>query len=186
MKKQEKYILIDKKLLEQFQIAPKTAFKQMFDTYYMQLCVYAVQLGDSFEMAEDVVQNTLLYFWEKKYYNQITNNLRGYLFHAVRNAMIFELKKNNQISMEELSGLQIAIPEEVPDKAEWEEREKQLLEDLSALPLQEVLAVQKVILENKRYKEAAEELHISINTLKTHLSRALSRLRKKHCLMFFF
>ena len=43
-----------------------------------------------------------------------------------------------------------------------------------------------VILENKKYKEAAEELNISVNTLKTYLSRALKKLRKDNNLMNFF
>lgn len=186
MGNKEQYIAIDTELLDLYKKNPEAAFKQMFDTYYMQLCVYAVQLGDSFELAEDIVQNTLLYFWEKKYYRKIESNLRNYLFHAVRNALLTELKRQNQVSMEELSGLQIAVFDDFPEPDEWAMREKRLLEDLATLPEQEILAVQKVILENKKYKEAAHELQISVNTLKTHLSRALSKLRSKHCLIYFF
>lgn len=43
-----------------------------------------------------------------------------------------------------------------------------------------------VIMENKKYKEAAEELHISVNTLKTHLTRALKQLRKEYNLHSLF
>ena len=57
------------------------------------------------------------------------------------------------------------------------------MEELEKLPKQELSAVQAVILENKKYKEAAEELNISVNTLKTHLSRALKRLRKDNNLI---
>lgn len=88
--------------------------------------------------------------------------------------------------MEELSGMKIDIPDEYPDREELYERERQLMADLEKLPRQEVLAVKTVILESKKYKEAAEELQISVNTLKTHLSRALGKLRKNHNLMIFF
>ena len=50
------YVEKDKHLLTLFRIAPERAFREMFDVYYMQLCVYVVQLTDSFDMAEDVVQ----------------------------------------------------------------------------------------------------------------------------------
>ena len=186
MNRNAEYAHQDKKLLELFQTAPERAFRQLFDAYHMQLCVYVVQLTDSFDMAEDVVQEVMVYFWEKKYYKQVTENLRGYLFYAVRNAALLALKKNSRISMEEISGMKIDIPDEFSDKEEWQEKEKQLMEDLEKLPQQEMAAVKAVILENKKYKEAAEELQISVNTLKTHLSRALSKLRKKHNLMIFF
>ncbi|GAE84688.1 RNA polymerase sigma factor [Bacteroides reticulotermitis] len=54
---------------------------------------------------------------------------------------------------------------------------------LDELPEQERKALYRVVIENKRYKEAAEELHISVNTLKSYLSRALKRLRKNDKLM---
>ena len=46
------------------------------------------------------------------------------------------------------------------------------------MPEQEYNVLVKIILEDKKYKEVAEELHISINTVKTHLSRALKMLRR--------
>ena len=64
-----------------------------------------MQLTDSFEMAEDIVQDFFIYFWEKKYYLKINQNLRYYLYLSVRHAAINTLQKNNMLSMEELSGL---------------------------------------------------------------------------------
>ena len=45
----------DKYILELFQTSPKEAFRLLFDAYHMKLCIYAVQLTDSFEMSEDIV-----------------------------------------------------------------------------------------------------------------------------------
>lgn len=85
--------------------------------------------------------------------------------------------------MEELFDTEIDITESITDEEELREREKKIMEELEKLPKQELSAVQAVILENKKYKEAAEELNISVNTLKTHLSRALKRLRKDNNLI---
>lgn len=90
------------------------------------------------------------------------------------------------LSMEELSGINMSIPEEFADEEEREERNKALLEKLKKLPPQELEVIRAVVMENKKYKEAAEELHISVNTLKTHLSRALKRLRKEYNLTSLF
>lgn len=176
----------DKNILELFQTSPKEALRLLFDAYHLKLCVYAVQLTDSFEMAEDIVQDFFVYFWEKKYYLNINQNLRYYLYFSVRNAAINALQKNKMLSMEELSGVDMSIPEEAADEEEQEERNKALLEKLEKLPPQELQAVKAVIMGNKKYKEAAEELNISVNTLKTHLARALKQLRKEYNLTFLF
>ena len=175
----------DKYILELFQTSPKEAFRLLFDAYHMKLCIYAVQLTDSFEMAEDIVQDFFIYFWEKKYYLKINQNLRYYLYLSVRNAAINALQKNNMLSMEELSGIDMGIPEESIDEEEQEERNKLLLEKLQKLPHQELQVVRAVIMENKKYKEAAEELHISVNssdksfeTIKKRIQSALTVLLK--------
>ena len=153
----------DKYILELFRTSPKEAFRLLFDAYHMKLCIYAVQLTDSFEMAEDIVQDFFIYFWEKKYYLKINQNLRYYLYLSVRNAAINTLQKNNMLSMEELSGLDMSIPEESIDEEEQEERNKLLLEKLQKITSSRKLqVVRAVIMENKKYKEAAEELHISV------------------------
>ena len=57
---------------------------------------------------------------------------------------------------------------------------------LEKLPKQEIAAIKAVILENKKCVEAALELGMSVNTLKTHLARALKHLRKDYHLSFLF
>lgn len=181
--KQKYYDEKDKLILELFRTNPQSAFKLMFDTYYMPLYLYAVQLTDSFSMAEDIVQDFFISFWEKKTYQNIAVKLRSYLFYAIRNNSYLSLRKNNLVSMEELFDTEIDITESITDEEELREKERKIMEELEKLPKQELSAVQAVILENKKYKEAAEELNISVNTLKTHLSRALKRLRKDNNLI---
>ena len=50
----------DKYILELFRTSPKEAFRLLFDAYHMKLCIYAVQLTDSFEMAEDIKSKSSL------------------------------------------------------------------------------------------------------------------------------
>ena len=71
MSRSDAYTLIDKQLLMQFQENPEKAFKAMFDTYNKQLSVYAMQLTDSFELAEEAVQRMFIYFWEKKCWKNV-------------------------------------------------------------------------------------------------------------------
>ena len=57
-------------------------------------------------------------------------------------------------------------------------KRNQLLTELKNLPEEEYYVLVKIVLEDKKYKEVAEELHISVNTVKTHLSRALKMLSR--------
>ncbi len=180
-----KNTLQDKDILDLLDTAPKEGFRLLFDTYYMRLCLYAVQLTDSFELAEDTVQDFFADLWEKKYYKGIRQNLRQYLYFSVRNSALSALQKNRMVSMEEIANCEFFPPEDLIEEEEMEERRKRLAREMQKLSHQEQEAIKIVIMENKRYKEAAEELHISINTLKTYLSRGLKHLRREYKLTCF-
>ena len=45
----------DKEIQRLLQEMPEEGFRLLFDVYHMQLCVYVVQLTDSFQLAEDIV-----------------------------------------------------------------------------------------------------------------------------------
>lgn len=170
----------EKEILEEFRQNPEHAFRTLFDTYYMPLCMYAVQITDSFSMAEDIVQDFLLFFWEKQAYKSISSNLRNYLFLSIRNNACRELKKHDLLSLEELTGTEIDLDILFYDEECLMKEKERMLQEVQKLPPQEMAAIRNVILEDKKYKEAAMEMGISVNTLKTHLSRALKILRKKH------
>lgn len=166
-------------ILEEFRQNPEHAFRTLFDTYYMPLCMYAVQITDSFSMAEDIVQDFLLFFWEKQAYKSISSNLRNYLFLSIRNNACKELKKHDFLSLEELTGTEIDLDILFYDEECLMKEKERMLQEVQKLPPQEMAAIRNVILEDKKYKDAAMDMGISVNTLKTHLSRALKILRKK-------
>lgn len=166
-------------ILEEFRQNPEHAFRTLFDTYYMPLCMYAVQITDSFSMAEDIVQDFLLFFWEKQAYKSISSNLRNYLFLSIRNNACKELKKHDFLSLEELTGTEIELDILFYDEECLMKEKERMLQEVQKLPPQEMAAIRNVILEDKKYKDAAMDMGISVNTLKTHLSRALKILRKK-------
>ena len=169
----------DKEIQRLLQEMPEEGFRLLFDVYHMQLCVYVVQLTDSFQLAEDIVQDFFVAFWERKYYRAITGNFRSYLYTSVHNAALAVLKKKKLVPMELLTGVPVEIPQEaVLDREELVRQEKELK--------QEIAAIKAVILENKKCVEAALELGMSVNTLKTHLARALKKLRKDYHLSFLF
>lgn len=182
----EERVIQDREILELFFTDKAKAFKLLYESYYLQLTVYAVQLTDSFSLSEDLVQDIFVTLWEKELWKRIKGSLRNYLFYSVRNNAFAALRRHKLQSIEELSDIPCNPPDEIYDVNEFAEQQRKLMKEFEQLPLRESEAIRKVILENKKYKEAAEELQISVNTLKTHLGRALSKLKKNNNLMFFF
>lgn len=159
------------------------AFKELFDLYYKPLCVYAIKFIDSFEDAEDVVQNIFASFWIRYSTRQFSGSLRAYLFSSVRNNCLKLTKVAKNRSITDLDFAQEA--EDVIQFLENAENEYRLISteieklkrEIEKLPLQSQKVFKAVILDDMKYKDAAGMLGISVNTVKTQLSRALKSLR---------
>lgn len=160
------------------------AFKELVDAYYTPLCVYSVQYTDSLEISEDIVQDFFVRFWEKKLYRAVKSNLKQYLFNSIRNASVDYLRKYQPLIFTEIEENAYITDVEL-DGQPPEEQIERLQYHLKQLSPQEYRILMEVVVHNKKYKEVAEELGISVNTVKTHLSHALKYLRScKFVLLF--
>jgi RNA polymerase sigma-70 factor (ECF subfamily) len=177
---------LEKDILGALKQGNENAVKELFEALYRPLCVYSVQITDSIESSEDIVQDVFLRLWEKKIYLSIQENLRAYLFNAVRNASIDYLRQKRPYVMEDIEEYSYLPMEEDIDEEELAREKEKLHRLLQQLAPQEYRVLMSIIVENKKYKEVAEELHISVNTVKTHLSRALKFLRTQQALRTFF
>nr|WP_320059724.1 RNA polymerase sigma-70 factor [uncultured Bacteroides sp.] len=151
-------------------------FKRFVTQYYPQLCAFATQYTDSLEVSEDIVQDVFLRFWESKKYLSVKSYLKSYIFSSVRNASIDYIRKNNVHTFTELEEASYLKEEEVNEENLLAQHEH-LYELLKQLPPQEYEVLMAIVVHNKKYKEVGEEMNISVNTVKTHLSRALKFLR---------
>lgn len=175
----------DDVLLENLKSGSEAAFKELFDTYYVVLCVYSVQITESETQSEDLVQELFLKLWDKKLYLNI-KNLKLYLFYSVRNLSIACAKQNNlYLDIQDLEEEVYSPIDDVYDNEELEMKRQKLQASLAKLSPQESKVLIEIILNGKKYKEVAGELNISINTVKTHLGRALRLLRKDKDLLLF-
>lgn len=168
----------DRQLVELLNANKEEGFRALYDRYYTSLSIYAIRLTDSQGLAEDVVQELFISMWKRSTWRNIKGDLRSYLFLSVRNNALAQLRKSGYRSIEELSDIHCEIPNDDYDTFELEAKRIKIENELKQLSTREFESVQKVIIEGKRYIEAAQELNISINTLKTHLSRATTKLRR--------
>ncbi|MDR0544300.1 MAG: sigma-70 family RNA polymerase sigma factor [Odoribacteraceae bacterium] len=161
-------------LVQRLNAGDEEGLKGLFHMYYKPLLVYAMHFLDSFEEAEDVVQEVFCSFWERSCREPFAGSSRAYLFSSVRNNSTRRLKELSRYVAEPVEEVQ-----EWPDYGEeraGREREE-LTRALDRLPEQGRAVFTLVVLEDMKYKEVAARLGISVNTVKTHLARSLKQLR---------
>lgn len=167
-----------RKLLES---NPEKGYELLFKRYYRSLCSHAVRFLYSKELAEDIVSEVFLVFWQKKIYQQIKTSYRAYLFTSVRHqAFMFlraELNKHKNIDLVDWKA-QADLPITPQQIMQYNELYLQMEEAIKAIPPQ----AQKVFLmsrfEGKKNQTIADELQVSLKTVEGHITKALSILRK--------
>ena len=152
----------DDYILSKLKQGDEKALKEVVDKYYNQL----------------FVQDFIIRLWEQKLHLTINNNLKSFLFNSVRNASVDYLRKHQPYRFVEIEE-DAYITDFEPNETEIEEQVRRLKQYLKELTPKEYKVLIEIVVHNKKYKEVAEELGLSVNTIKTHLSRALKFLRSK-------
>jgi RNA polymerase sigma-70 factor (ECF subfamily) len=154
-------------------------FEELFRLHYSNLCITAYYVVANEEVAKDIVQDFFLYCWNKRNELQITNFV-SYASRSVRNAAINYVKRAGRISFEPPEAL-VERGERIPDEVYQPDESKNaaLWAAISRLPEQR----QRIFLMSNRdelkYKDIADKLGISINTVKTQIKIAYQFLRKE-------
>lgn len=165
-------------ILEKLNVGDASAYKELFDLYYIPLSIYSLKYCDSFELAEDIVQDLFIKFWDQKLYLKLDEAISPYLFRSVKNNTIQAAKRQNRYFFEDIEDqVDVLLDEEHLDLEHLEQEKIKLYKEIEALPLKSKEVFKAIVLENRKYKDVALELGISVNTVKTHYSRALKQLR---------
>jgi RNA polymerase sigma-70 factor (ECF subfamily) len=167
----------DNQLLLSLRNGEEKAFEQLFLRYYPALCVYAKQfVGD--EDSKEVVQNLMVWLWENREMVVVESSLRSYLFSAVRNSCLTELKKK-EIRRKAHHHIHQKLQHlfENPDFYVADELAKRIEEAVAALPESYRTAFVKNRFEQKTYNEIAKELGVSAKTIDYRITQALKLLR---------
>ena len=170
-------------LLQNFKAGCKAAFERVFKIYYKSLHMQAFLLLRDEEEAEDQVQQLFLDLWNKQMYRNVQLSIKAYLHASLRNRCFNHLNKTqikNRLQDE------YAACEHYEQTCEngFESSQEQpvqssVLTVLDELPLQRHKAFSLVHLQDKKYQEAAKEMGISVNSLKTHIKLAVRFLRMR-------
>ena len=152
-------------------------FENLFKTHYKELYVHALSFVRDEEEAKDIVTDVYEYVW--RHFNRLDSSvpLRPFLYTLVRSRSMDFLRKEK--SKEKFLAYKSRFPEEEEEYQDYEEIIEKVMKLIEDLPPQTANVFKKRFIERKKYQEAGDELGISINTIRWHITKAISILREK-------
>ena len=168
----------DAQIIALLQAGKRQGMNALFDRYYKPLVVFADDLLHDLPEAEDTVLEQFVKLWEKELYEHIhPNALSTFLFTIVKNACM------NQIAKKGLPTEQLDLPHYAIAQEESYLLDETVIETILAavrkLPEKTQQVVQSVMCQGLSYQETADELEVSINTVKTLLKAGMRELRSE-------
>ncbi len=159
-------------------------FDQLFRLYYADLCAYALRYLHAENQAEDLVSETFYTLWKSKESLERIDNIKAYLFKSVHNNCLYYLRsQKSKPKMQEVDFSLLAdqhiLVKDAMDSLILKELSEQLLVFIEDLPPQQKKVFMMKRYENKKNKEIADELNLSVKTVEMHVSKATSTLRTK-------
>ena len=157
--------------------------EKYFQWMYRPLCLYALNITESYEDSEDIVQQIFVELLEKAIAGSLeVGDMKGYLYTVVRNRAVKYAKKNQEkVSVESAmyltdeKALSISVEEEA---LVWDW--------IDALPTERRNIFLMAKQQGMKYKEIAMQLDISVKTVEGQMGKALKALRDKAIKIYLF
>ena len=157
----------------------RAALQKLFDIYYEPLLLYCYRLIRDSESAEDIVQDCFVHIWRYRRLENFEGELDRFMFQAIKFRAINYVR--DQYRRDRLADNISEENDELPTYFQEEEvgKEIELLHyTISCLPDECRKIFLMACLDDMKYREIAETLNISINTVKTQMKIALRFLRE--------
>jgi RNA polymerase sigma-70 factor (ECF subfamily) len=176
----------DQILSEHLLTGNKTVFSEVFSLHYRRLVMEAFYLLKEEQDAKDLVQEIFIDLWHKQDMADITS-IKAYLTQAVRNRCFNALKATRLKEQKKMSyqyslttgNIHLKEADEADYGLLQQQRTDALQQAIQNLPPKTAEIFRLYYMERKSRTAVATEMGVSINTVKTVLSRTLQSLRKK-------
>ena len=162
-----------------------SSLQLLYRHFYKALVAFAIQAVETQESAEEIVQDIFVKTWQKHNTFKSTATLKAYLYNGVRNECISHLRRQ-QTAQERIRqfekdyhqlqmGTEESMAGSLPHR---EEAIRQLLLAIDSVPpkLRELFLL---AIRGKSSEDIAQEMGITLQTVKKQRQRGLERLRKE-------
>ena len=158
-------------------------FEVFFKKFYPGLCIYCkLRFGVDIYQAEDIVNTAFIKLWQARQTIGPEVSAKSYLYKIINNTSLNFLKHQKVVDAHEkylLSMISDTDTQTSFDSLDLKQLRELIDISISELPEQMRKIFELSRFEGLKYAEIASELDISVKTVETQMSRALSKLREK-------
>lgn len=172
-------------MLLQVAMGSEKAFAELFHAYHPALGEFVLQLTDSREQTEEIIQDVFVKIWTDRQDTARIVNFTAYLFILTRNYTLNRIRKlvNERKRQQQYEAYEATVSQSTIDSHLEEQRLSLIDKAVILLPPQQ----QKVYLLSRReglkYVEIAKEMDISKETVKKYLqlaNQSITQFVKEH------
>lgn len=186
MRRQNLPEMDERELILRLRKGEEQAFEWLFKRHFKELCLYAEHFVKDEISAEEIVEEFFCVLWDNCKTIEINTALKGYLFRSIHNRCLNHLRhkkienqylENQKYYLSDPEILDVQFNNNSLTELFTNELEEKITKAIDKLPEQCKKAFQLNRFENLSYQEIAERLNISVNTVKTQMTRALQKIR---------
>lgn len=168
----------DADVLGRLKAGRQDAFESIFKSYYPQLVGVAESMLRERAAAEDVVQDVMVELWRRRENMDVATSLRAYLFRAVRNRALNQLRHQKVAPRADPGAAELVSIPATDRDFETREINRALRAAVAGLPdrCREVFELSRI--QRLSYAEIATALDISVKTVEAQMGKALRVLRE--------
>jgi RNA polymerase sigma-70 factor (ECF subfamily) len=154
------------------------AYKALYINYYHSIITFAASIIGSKEGAEEVYSDVMMKVWNMGADFSKVDNVRVYLYAAVKNASLNYLAKYNKMKTVDIDSINLtSFSDDCTEKTVMEaELARSVNLAISTLPVKCQLVFRLIKEEGLSYKEVSKVLGISVNTIEGHMTNGLKKM----------
>jgi RNA polymerase sigma-70 factor (family 1) len=168
-------------LVKAFQRGEEKGFTYFFNELYPALLYFAFRILNDKAAAKDIVEESFIKIWER--HTSFTHHkvIKSWLYTTVRNGCI-DLQRKQQTNMqreEELASMTKTTETHAMQEMIRAEVASEIYNAITNLPPRCRQVFRLIYIEGKTLKQTAQEMQLSVNTVKNHRTHGLSLLKKR-------
>ena len=187
--------LVDKAIVQQVNKGSEQAFAELYKAYYAYLNAVAIYYLQDKEVAQEVVDDVFLNVWEKR--ENLVFPIHYYLVRSVQNGCLNYIRSQRALQTaldghrdEVLFFLEehILSTSTPLEDVELKETEAEIRRVVDNLPVKMRAVFEAYFYDGKSAEEIAEEMNLSVNTIRVQIKNALDKLKQslKHLLFIIY
>jgi RNA polymerase sigma-70 factor (family 1) len=154
------------------------AYKELFLHFHKPLTRFAATIVKSGEAAEEIYSDVLLRLWDLGNAFRNIENLRLYLYRSIKNASLNYLAKYYKVQTVDIDSVNLDFLHQSDPEESFLISEFQRMAALAinTLPAKCQMVYKLIREDGFSYKEVAEIMNISVNTVEGHMTSALKKI----------